>query len=187
MTDKKRGREHCGVEPVPPGVAACRREDLLFNSIGGLTRTQSADCAPFADSPEATHSASSADEQPLTRTASRLSGEPAVISRQQAPKDPSALDDHALEACEVSVSYTGTYTGTKIPTNGWFHPCRTCRSWTGSTLVVEDFEVAICKKCQLSLVRKYGSGVKRSKSLHHSGTARAASNNPDASPDSVLQ
>jgi len=170
IDDRKRCREGAAAETVPAAVASLRREFVLFGSGTDLSRTRSADCGALLQySPEGGQCSSSPEEDPPIRAAGRLSSEQ-VGRSDQAPTHDGPYDAIAEPAGEL-----GAYiAGTKIPSNGWFRPCRMCRSWTGSTLVVEDFEVSICKKCQLSLVRKYGRGLKRSKSLHHSATNRAA-------------
>jgi len=80
---------------------------------------------------------------------------------------------------EVEAQYIAN---SKIPTSGWFQPCRTCRQWTASTLTVQECEVSICKRCQLCLVRRYS--VKRTRSMDTTSVDTAA-RELDESPDSV--
>lgn len=83
---------------------------------------------------------------------------PASAGRANKP----ALGDGTGNTGDAAAAANCYLAHSKIPVGGWFQPCSTCRHWTASTLQVDAMEVAICKRCQLTLVRRFAP--QRSKS-----------------------
>lgn len=48
------------------------------------------------------------------------------------------------------------YPSTRVPLDGWFQPCRYCRSWTAySFTTAEGVELPVCRRCNQQLVNYY--------------------------------